>query len=113
MQGMKLEAFEKTVVNNEGITFPLKPGWLKRNRIAVSIAAFIIVLIGLNWFFTKNTDTSIIAYDYYSTPFADIKRSDLTPNTPFAKGMTAFSQQKWKEAIAFFEQIDPKVPVYR
>ena len=113
MQGMKLEAFEKSIGDQKGNIPSLETSWLKRNRLVVSIAALIIIVVGLNWFFAKKNETVSIAREYYSAPFAEINRSELTTNTVFNNGMTAFSQQKWKEAIDAFDQVDPQDSSYQ
>lgn len=106
LQGLKLEALEKTLRTQHTNNFSIKTNWFRKNWIAASIAAVIIVLIGLNWFFARNAGTSALAHEYYSTPFAEVNRSNTQANDAFTKGMSAFSRQKWQEAIVAFDATD-------
>lgn len=112
MQGMKLEALEKSLAGTRTTNPHGKISWIRKNRVVVGVAASIMILIGLNWFFGRSLEMKTIAEEYYSLPFAENNRSELNSNTAFSAGMTAFSQQKWEEAINSFGQVDSSQQVY-
>lgn len=109
IQGMKMQAFTKTFAPASRSTpVPRRTKFF----IPVLITAM-LVIIAIVYFVTRPPESQRLAKEYYSTPLAELSRSDSdAENVDYKAGMEAFDRKSWDAAIFAFDKIDASHPSY-
>jgi tetratricopeptide (TPR) repeat protein len=103
-EGMKVQSFAEKMRQSQAAYIP--SGKNRTLWATVVIAASVIMLIGITYFISQPFGVQRLAREYYAAPLAEVQRSD-TPGEDsfFQKGMLAFAQKDWDQAISAFRQM--------
>ena len=98
--------------NNSDGKQDAKPGFMGKLSY-ITIAASVILLIGITYFIARSFGMPHLAKKYYAAPLAQIQRSDASPeDSLYQNGMKAFTNKEWSDAINYFSLIEKSYPHY-
>jgi len=109
--GMKANAFAEKMRRENPVSGNKTNRQNNNLNIYISVAAGILILLGISYLIMQPTGPPGIAKEFYTAPLAEVKRStSSSEDSLFRAGMEAFGRKQWKNSITAFNQIPESHP---